>query len=134
MKVAMKFHIKHQNTWKSATKLRSYQSRVLTQSCSVPVSKKAVHALFSLRRHIDFSSLKPSLACKIFDSMISPILTYNSKVWGLFIKSDFKYWGTSPGNQYLCILWSLPRKAITKKYWTMCPDKWCNINYKSVDR
>ena len=28
--------------------------------------------------------------------MISPILTYNSEVWGLFIKSDFKYWDTSP--------------------------------------
>ena len=24
--------------------------------------------------------------------MISPILTYNSEVWGLFIKSDFKFW------------------------------------------
>ena len=58
--------------------------------------EKAVHALFSLRRHIDFSSLKPSLACKIFDTMSSPILTYNSEVWGVFIKSDFKYWDTSP--------------------------------------
>ena len=28
--------------------------------------------------------------------MISPILTYNSEVWGLFIKSDFKHWDTSP--------------------------------------
>ena len=28
--------------------------------------------------------------------MISPILTYNNEVWGLFIKSDFKYWDTSP--------------------------------------
>ena len=54
--------------------------------------EKAVHALLSLRRHLDFSSLKLSLACKIFDTMISPILTYNSQVWGLFIKSDFKYW------------------------------------------
>ena len=58
--------------------------------------EKAVHALFSLRRHIDFNSLKPSLACKIFDTMVSPILTYNSEVWGVFIKSDFKYWNTSP--------------------------------------
>ena len=59
--------------------------------------EKAVHALFSLRRHIDFSSLKPSLACRIFDTMISPILTYNSKVWGLsVIKSDFKCWDSSP--------------------------------------
>ena len=30
--------------------------------------EKAVHALFSLRRHIDFSSLNPSRACTIFDT------------------------------------------------------------------
>ena len=28
--------------------------------------------------------------------MISPILTYNSEVWGLFINSDFKCLDTSP--------------------------------------
>ncbi len=43
--------------------------------------EKAVHALFILRRRIDFSSLKPSLACKIFDTTISPILTYNWDAW-----------------------------------------------------
>ena len=43
--------------------------------------EKAVHAPFSLRRHNVFSSLKPSLAWKIFDTMISPILTvYDSEV------------------------------------------------------
>ena len=47
---------------------------------------------FGLRRHTDFNKLKPSLACKSFDSMISPILTYNSEVWGAFAKSDFKSW------------------------------------------
>ena len=45
--------------------------------------QKALHPSFSLRRHTDF----------IFDTMISPILTYNSDVWGgfgvLFLKSDF---------------------------------------------
>ena len=46
---------------------------------------ETVHAMFRLRRLIDFSSLKPSLACKMFYTMISPILTYNSEVWGLFI-------------------------------------------------
>ena len=57
--------------------------------------QKALHALFSLRRHTDLNGLKPSLACKIFDSMISPILTYNSEVWGAFVKSDFKSWDSS---------------------------------------
>ena len=27
--------------------------------------------------------------------MISPILTYNSEVWGAFVKSDFKSWDSS---------------------------------------
>ena len=47
-------------------------------------------AFCSLRRHKDLNDLKPSLECKIFDSMISPILTYNNEVWGAFVKSDFK--------------------------------------------
>ena len=51
--------------------------------------QKALHAPFSLTRHTDFSKLKPSLASTIFDTMISPILTYNSEVWGAFVKSDF---------------------------------------------
>ena len=51
--------------------------------------QKAVHAPFSLTRHTDFGKLKPSLASTIFDTMISPILTYNSEVWGAFVKSDF---------------------------------------------
>ena len=36
--------------------------------------RKARHALFSLRRKTDFKSLKPSLACKIFDSGV-PLLS-----------------------------------------------------------
>ena len=43
--------------------------------------QKALHDFFGLRRHTDFNKLKPSLACEILDSMISPILTYNSE-WG----------------------------------------------------
>ena len=42
-----------------------------------------------------FCKLKPSLANKIFDTMISPILPYNSEVWGVFVKSDFKSWDNS---------------------------------------
>ena len=49
--------------------------------------QKALHAFFSLRRHTDFNKLKPSIACKIFDSKILPILTYNSEV---------KSWDLSP--------------------------------------
>ena len=68
--------------------------RVFTLSLE-HLRQKALHARFSLTRHTDLNSLKPSLACKIFDSMISPILTYNSEVWGAFVKSDFKSWDSS---------------------------------------
>ena len=59
------------------------------------LKEKALHALFSLRRHTDFCKLKPSLACKIFDTMISPILTYNSEIWGVYTKPEFKAWDSS---------------------------------------
>ena len=56
------------------------------------ISSSRNFLLFSLRRHTDFNKLKPSLASEIFDKMISPILTYNSEVWGAFVKSDFQSW------------------------------------------
>ena len=56
------------------------------------LKEKALHALFSLRRHTHFSKLKPYLACKIFNTMICPILTYNSEVWGVYTKLEFKAW------------------------------------------
>ena len=46
------------------------------------LKEKALHALFSLRRHMNLSKLKAALACKVFDTiMISPILTCNSGIW-----------------------------------------------------
>ena len=54
------------------------------------LKEKALHAFFSLRRYTNLSKLKAALACKIFDSMISPILTYDSEIWGVYVKPDFK--------------------------------------------
>ena len=59
------------------------------------LKEKALHALFSLRKHIHISNLSPFLANKLFDAMISPILTYNSEIWGVFTKPDFKSWDSS---------------------------------------
>ena len=56
------------------------------------LKEKALHALFSLRRHTNLSKLKAALACKIFDTMISPILTYNSEIWGVYVKPDINTW------------------------------------------
>ena len=44
---------------------------------------------------IIFSKLKAALACKISDSVISPIPTYNSEIWGVYAKPDFKTWDGS---------------------------------------
>ena len=52
------------------------------------LKEKALHALFSLRRHTNLSKLKAALVCKKFDNMISPILTYNSEIWGVCAKPD----------------------------------------------
>ena len=59
------------------------------------LKEKALHALFSLRNHTNISKLSPVLANKIFDMMISPILTYNSENWGVYVKPDFKSWDSS---------------------------------------
>ena len=45
---------------------------------------KALHALFSFRKHTNLSKLSPFLANKIFDAMISPILTCSSEMWGVY--------------------------------------------------
>ena len=57
---------------------------------------KAVHALFGPRKHTNLSKWKPSLAFKIFEAMISPILSCNSEIWGVFVKHEFKAWDNTP--------------------------------------
>ena len=39
--------------------------------------------------------MSPLLANKTFDTMISPILTSNSEIWGVYVKPDFKFWDRS---------------------------------------
>lgn len=38
--------------------------------------------LLATASSLNLTKLKTSLACKIFDTMIAPILTYNSQIWG----------------------------------------------------
>ena len=42
-----------------------------------------------------FHRLNPNTAWKIFDRMIFPILSYNSEVWGMYTKQEFKKWDNS---------------------------------------
>jgi len=59
----------------------------LTQS-----REKALHAFFKVTRTIDFKKLKPQQANQLFNSLISPILTFVSEVWGVYVKQDFEKW------------------------------------------
>jgi hypothetical protein len=42
-----------------------------------------------------FINFRPKTATKIFDSIISPILLYNSEVWGAYKKNDLNKWDNS---------------------------------------
>jgi len=57
---------------------------------------KALNAFFNINRTVDFIKLKPQQANQLFNSMISPILTYASEVWGVYQKHDFEKWEKSP--------------------------------------
>ena len=61
-------------------------------TASEQLSEKATHAMYKIRKQIDFHRLPPKLACKIFDSVISPILLYNSEMWGAYAIKDFTKW------------------------------------------
>ena len=41
---------------------------------------------------IDFKKLKPKQAEKLFDTLISPILTYGCEVWDVYLKQNFASW------------------------------------------
>ena len=60
------------------------------------LSEKAMHALFKIRKHVDFHKLTPRGAMRIFDGMVSPILLYNSEIWGAYANNDFTKWDKSP--------------------------------------
>ena len=57
------------------------------------LKEKALHAIFSLRRHTNLRKLKPAIACKISDTMISSILTYKVK-FGVCMQNQILGLGT----------------------------------------
>ena len=43
-----------------------------------------------MRRHKNLGKLETSLACKLFDTVLFPILMYNNEIWRVYAKPDFK--------------------------------------------
>ena len=60
------------------------------------LKEKALHAFSSIRKQTVLNKLNPNTASHIFDTMVFPILRYNSEVWGMYNKQDFKRWDSSP--------------------------------------
>ena len=58
--------------------------------------EKALHTFSSIRKQTILNKLNPNTASQIFDTMVFPILSYNSEVWGMYTKQDFKKWDSSP--------------------------------------
>ena len=54
--------------------------------------EKAIHALFKVSKTREFKKLKPKQEEKLFDTLISPILTYGCEVWGVYLKQNFASW------------------------------------------
>ena len=53
------------------------------------LKEKALHAFSSIRKRTILNKLNPNTASQIFDTMVFPILSYNSEVWGMYTKQDF---------------------------------------------
>ena len=60
------------------------------------LKEKALHAFSSIRKHTLLTRLNPNNASQIFDTMIFPILSYNSEVWAMYTKQNFKTRDSSP--------------------------------------
>ena len=54
------------------------------------LEEKALHAFCSIRKHTLLNRLNPNTSSQIFETMIFPILSYNSEIWGMYTKQDFK--------------------------------------------
>ena len=65
-----------------------------TGNCNVSLEHFSLFLIWE--KHRDINRLKPSLACKIFDTMTTPILSYNCEIWGANQNQDFKTWDGSP--------------------------------------
>ena len=62
-------------------------------SAQEKLKEKTLHALFAVMKYTEIKRLPLKLANKVFDTLILPILTYNSEVWGAYLKHDLNKLG-----------------------------------------
>ena len=59
------------------------------------LSLKANRAIHALNNKIKLSMIPTSLALKLFQTQIAPILLYGSEVWEPYMEYDYKNWDKS---------------------------------------
>ena len=60
------------------------------------LKEKALHTFSSIRKWTILNKLNPNTSSQIFDTMVFPILSYNSEVSGMYTRRNFKKWNISP--------------------------------------
>ena len=63
------------------------------------LKEKALRALYASKILLNFSMLRPKIAEKLFDTLVKPIVLYNSEVWSAYSKGDFGSWDKSPAEK-----------------------------------
>ena len=61
----------------------------------IDLSTKATRIIYALNNKIKLSKLPTKLALRLFRTLISPVLTYGSEVWGPYSDFNFEEWEKS---------------------------------------
>ena len=89
------YSLVHWNTgiylsWSKTNSIRKFTS------AQEQLREKAMYAFFGIKKYTNINKLPPQLASKLFDTMISSILMYNSEVWDAYDKLKPNHWDKSP--------------------------------------
>ena len=57
---------------------------------------KTRRSIFATKRFLDFSNLPIRICNRLFDALFSPILLYNSEIWGAYDSLNFEKWEKDP--------------------------------------
>ena len=71
-----------------------------TQKCIAEHSSKAMHRLFSVFNQYEFKTYDK---CRLFDTLVSPILNYSSEIWGYHEGKDVEMIHTKFLRKLLCV-------------------------------
>ena len=60
------------------------------------LSNKATRAIFAITSKLPFKTAPVKTLLKLFDSCVSPILTYGSEIWAPYMDHDWSKWDATP--------------------------------------